>query len=339
MLKTHALCIAALALTGSLSTMALAQEARRVGGDLFATSTQDNGVYRSGSAIVRESLPEGYPAPTPPGAIEIKSYPSVRRAEVSGSGNPQRGSGMAFFSLFSHIQERDIAMTSPVETDLRAWSSVDGSADGWTMSFLYRNAELGPLGDDGRITVRDTEPVTVVSIGLQGAYGEQTFRRGLAVLNAWLEAQDEWTPDGDPRSLSYNGPSIPDARKWAEIQIPVRPVAAGSSKPIVRDGAAQDAERVARTNENAAEIIQIAITRGVPLFNNGHPEACAAIYEVAARCVLAINPMRLTTHGRQSLNDALDTVSTSQNASEVAWALRSALDEVFNLLSQTKQHP
>ena len=62
-------------------------------------------------------LPEGYAQPTPPGAIDLKTYPSIRRAQISGKSVPDMGMNMGFFPLFNHIQRRDIAMTSPVEMD------------------------------------------------------------------------------------------------------------------------------------------------------------------------------------------------------------------------------
>ena len=45
---------------------------------------QDNGTtfYFSGIYRVTTPLPVGYPPPTPPGVIEVKSYPEVRRADV-----------------------------------------------------------------------------------------------------------------------------------------------------------------------------------------------------------------------------------------------------------------
>jgi len=98
-----------------------------------------------GDAIAEGPLPVGYPRPTPPGVIEIKSYPGVRRAEVTGEG--MRGaSSRGFFPLFRHISSNDIAMTAPVEMDYgidAETGAVEEGADGWRMSFLYRTEVLG----------------------------------------------------------------------------------------------------------------------------------------------------------------------------------------------------
>lgn len=64
---------------------------------------------------IEAPLPKGYPAPTPSGCIEVKTYPSIRRAEIKG--RDVGGEGNGFWPLFQHIQSRNIAMTSPVEVD------------------------------------------------------------------------------------------------------------------------------------------------------------------------------------------------------------------------------
>jgi hypothetical protein len=203
---------------------------KRVGGDIDIQVMRDGQGYRCGDSVVKTSLPAGYPAPTPPGAIDVKRYPSVRRAEVSGRRAPDRGRNGAFFSLFRHIQRRDIAMTSPVEMDYPGWSGdASSKPEGWTMSFLYRTPDMGPVEQSGDVRVVDTMPLTVVSVGLRGKYGRATEDRGLQQLSAWLDGQDDWERAGSPRVFYYNGPYIRDSRKWAEVQIPVRPAGATNS--------------------------------------------------------------------------------------------------------------
>lgn len=207
----------------------------RVAGDLFASVEQDGVMYRFGRMLVDTKLPVGYPAPTPPGAIELKRYPEVRRAEISGETDPREGSMAGFFPLFAHIQRNDIAMTAPVEMDYHGVSAsgeaADGAASGadddarWTMSFLYETADLGPTGvdeNDPRVRIVDAPAVTVLAIGVRGWSGVNRLDRGLAALNEWLDAQDEWEVAGDPRTFGYNGPSTPRDLRWAEVQIPVR---------------------------------------------------------------------------------------------------------------------
>ena len=54
-------------------------------------------------------LPEGWPAPGPYDQVSEKTYPKYRAAVTTG------GSGMSFWTLFSHIKKKEIPMTAPVE--------------------------------------------------------------------------------------------------------------------------------------------------------------------------------------------------------------------------------
>ncbi len=196
----------------------------RVGGDLTAEVTFEKGVYRTASCRIPTPLPVGYPAPTPPGAIELKSYPVVRRAEVDGAWAPDVGMNMTFWPLFQHISRRRIAMTSPVEIDYEGFDpEADGPPQRWTMSFLYRTPEDGPRGIDRSVRIVDAEPMTVVSLGFTGGTSLANVRDHLAILDRWVEAHPEWVRAGEPRALFYNGPEVPERFKWVEAQIPVRP--------------------------------------------------------------------------------------------------------------------
>lgn len=225
---------------------------KRVGGDMKVTFEKKGDVYRSGSASIDTPLPEGYPPPTPPGAIELKSYPVVRRAQVSsGEGNPDNGRDGAFWPLFKHIQSRDIEMTAPVEMDYPGLTAdPDSQPDGWTMAFLYRRVEQGPTGKDKSVVVVDAPPVTVVALGYQGSYDVDYVRENLKKLMLWLEQSPDWEQAGDPRAMFYNGPRLFWNRKWAEVQIPVRLKApAGAAAEQAR--AAEPAEPAAPADASA----------------------------------------------------------------------------------------
>jgi len=198
----------------------------RVGGEARALTEFVDGEFRSGDCRIPTPLPEGYPAPTPPGAIELKRYPLVRRAEIGGTMTPDWGMNFAFFPLCKHIKRRDIAMTSPVELN---YSGLDPGArrgpDSWTMSFLYRTTDLAPGGidpKDARILIEDIPPVTVVAIGMRGDYKLNRVKNGVSELRGWLSQQSEWEEAGEPRALFYNGPEVRSRDKWSEVQLPVR---------------------------------------------------------------------------------------------------------------------
>ena len=207
------------------------ESVRLVGDAAVKPVRQENGEYRVPDLglVIEAPLPVGYPAPTPPGMIELKTYPVVRRAEYSAKGSSNFGMNVGFWPLFNHIKNREIEMTSPVEMDYRpegergTLDRMKDASGSWTMSFLYRTTDLGPTGEDGRVKVVDNPEMTVVAIGMRGPYGMGTVNAGLEELEKWFAGQDAWEPVGDPRGLNYNGPQVRTRDKWSEVQVQVRP--------------------------------------------------------------------------------------------------------------------
>jgi NADH dehydrogenase [ubiquinone] 1 alpha subcomplex assembly factor 1 len=72
-------------------------------------------------------------------------------------------------------------------------------------------------------------------------------------------------------------------------------------------------------------LIQEAIDLGVPLYNDGQPEACAAVYRIALRSLILFNP---SSGDQQKMVRALSTAS-GQDPERRAWTLRYALDEAY----------
>ncbi len=207
--------------TGAVRTPTIV---KRVGGNRDVSIEVVEGVYRFKQAMIESPLPVGYPEPTPFGAIDIKEYPSVRCAELTSKDESGTGMTAAFFPLFNHIKKREIAMTAPVEMDYRGlytdFMKDEPAKEGeTTMSFLYRSSTLGPVGEDGKIVVRDTAPVTVLSIGARGAFDAAAE---FDALRTWLKSQAEWEVAGDPRMFVYNGPFVDPDWRWSEVQVPVR---------------------------------------------------------------------------------------------------------------------
>ncbi|NRA57076.1 MAG: heme-binding protein, partial [Phycisphaerales bacterium] len=203
---------AAAALTASAACLALASpmsDPVQVGGQpVFELETRtgvledgERGEYFvAGPMRTTAALPEGYPRPTPAGAMEVKHYPSVRRAEITVEASPRWGMNMAFFPLFRHIQDREIAMTAPVEADLPMMACDDASqmeevdaesnesrTGEMTVSFLYRSSELGPIGDaEENVRVIDTEPVIVLALGIRGTMNNNRIEREIEKLYGWI---------------------------------------------------------------------------------------------------------------------------------------------------------
>ncbi len=207
---------------------------KRVGGDMSLVAEQSGDTWTVAGlpCAITTALPAGYPAPTPPGVIEIKRYPTVRRAQVTGGSSPDIGMYLGFWPLFRHIERNEIDMTSPVELNYHGYTiqnQDEGAASApeqWTMSFLYRTPDLHPVGSEGAVTIVDAAPTTVISLGVIGPYRMETVRAAVSRLTTFLATQPDWEIDGDVRALYYNGPEMPENLKWAEVQVPVRSVSA-----------------------------------------------------------------------------------------------------------------
>ncbi len=73
----------------------------------------------------------------------------------------------------------------------------------------------------------------------------------------------------------------------------------------------------------AINVIQLALDTGVPLFNDGNPEACCAVYELALTALLGLDGQLFSTPLLQQLSAALDS---NEPPRERAWTLRRVLD-------------
>lgn len=176
--------------------------------------------YEAGDARISAALPETYAPPTAPGAIDLKVYDTYRQAVIETEGGQNR----AFWPLFQHISDRDIAMTAPV---VMTGEMAGEQSDRSTMAFLYRDTRTGETGEaEKEITVEDTPPTTVLATAFQGRDRDATLAEMKQRLLGWLDAQPDegprWVVDGTPRLLGYNGPDRSASKRWWEYQIPVK---------------------------------------------------------------------------------------------------------------------
>ena len=84
----------------------------------------------------------------------------------------------------------------------------------------------------------------------------------------------------------------------------------------------------------AVRLTELAISRGVPLFNDGQPAACAAIYEVTIEALIALGADGLGRSVVARLEKGLAEASTDRSYSERAWTYRSALDDAYGHLAR-----
>ncbi|MCH2149781.1 MAG: fasciclin domain-containing protein, partial [Phycisphaerales bacterium] len=73
-----------------------------------------------------------------------------------------------------------------------------------------------------------------------------------------------------------------------------------------------------------------AIDRGVPLFNEGSPEGCAAVYATALDAVAAVPGFGLSDADRMALGAALERIEREQDMADRAWAYRRLMDALLN---------
>ena len=87
----------------------------------------------------------------------------------------------------------------------------------------------------------------------------------------------------------------------------------------------------AETSIDPKKLIDNAIDRGVPAFNNGDPQGCATIYK---KCIkeLASNK-QLNAGMRNDLRKALDHADTTDSARQRAWIYRAALDRAYKIIT------
>ena len=84
-------------------------------------------------------------------------------------------------------------MTAPVQMD---YDDFGGKKD-WIMSFLYKNPEVGQVGEtESSVKVTDRPEITVISVGLPGDSDDKVVAKGIAILNEALDSQTTWVGCG-----------------------------------------------------------------------------------------------------------------------------------------------
>lgn len=165
---------------------------------------------------IEAPMPEGFPAPGAVRRITEKTYPAYRAARAQG--------GNSFWTLFNHIKKNEIAMTAPVEMTMDA-STADEGLRMLDQAFLYERPTLGEAGTSGKVEVVDLPAVTVLSVGMRGDASAAEIARARAALEARL-SKDGFERAGPFRMLGYNSPMVPSARRFWELEVPVRRAAA-----------------------------------------------------------------------------------------------------------------
>jgi hypothetical protein len=76
-------------------------------------------------------------------------------------------------------------------------------------------------------------------------------------------------------------------------------------------------------------VVELAIERGVPIFNDGNHEACAAIYEVTLTSLVELGREAIGNDGADQVRLALAEGLAERDAAKRAWIFRRAMDRVY----------
>ncbi len=86
-------------------------------------------------------------------------------------------------------------------------------------------------------------------------------------------------------------------------------------------------------------LIDEAITLGAPMFNNGQPAACAAVYAIAAQGLMTLPGDGLPAAANERMRRALTEADAEHDHRQRAWILRGALDDVRAMPLATMMMP
>jgi len=162
------------------------------------------------------------------------------------------------------------------------------------------------------------------------------FRETLIPLSDFkLQAFGRQLPGGaiDPAAIASVGFTLAD-KKAGPFELEIESIKAvfEDAKPPATEpgGTIVDVAAAAGTFKTLTPValIGLAIDRGVPLFNSGTTEGCAAVYEVTCEA-LRIMP-DVSADSRKEFAQALAKMRAEKTASEKAWILRRALDRFLS---------
>lgn len=174
--------------------------------------------------LLAMAAPAAFP-PTAPDVTELKTLPPGLLVRSEAKGDYFEQNGALFRPLFRYIQQREIAMTTPVEAHMGETSSMYF----WVGESERTKAEPDLATSTGAGVAVMVRPARlVVSHGGRGGYSRENFARARSAAQTWLADRSELVADGDAYAVYWNGPFVPGFLKRYEVHIPVRRLAAGS---------------------------------------------------------------------------------------------------------------
>lgn len=143
---------------------------------------------------------------------------------------------------------------------------------------------------------------------------------------SFIQARSVLTMNGETLRLS----ATPNGLMVNNVRIESGAVSTDNGAAYVLGGLLHDPEVRAEGAGSARALAFRAIQLGAPIFNEGQVAACAAIYEVAIRGLLASTDPGLTSSQRARLNIALKQgLEAGVGSSDQAWIYRRAMDSIL----------
>ncbi|MEO0452617.1 MAG: heme-binding protein [Verrucomicrobiota bacterium] len=151
--------------------------------------------------------------PTKPGEVEVKTLPAstVIRAS-SDAGNYFDRNNSLFMPLFRYIDERKIAMTTPVEAELEPGEMV---------FYIGTDIDHDSLESTENVKVETIEERQVLSVGIRGAYSKKKFEEAQEIAVKWLAENDGYEAVSEPRMIYWDAPYVPGPLKKSELHITI----------------------------------------------------------------------------------------------------------------------
>ena len=150
---------------------------------------------------------------TPVGEIKIIELPERIALEAKTSGPYFQSDNGLFRKLFRYISKNDVAMTTPVETDINP---------GKMRFFVGAKDKVKNIASTQDVEVRKIAPQKVVAIGGQGSYSMKRFMDNKQKLIQWLDKEKKYEVAGDAYAVYWDGPFGRGFFKRSEVHIPIK---------------------------------------------------------------------------------------------------------------------
>lgn len=210
---------------------------------------------------------------------------------------------------------------------LKAWTSVNDGVMGGVSKGGFKRSGEGTLLFSGELSLANNGGFASIrmkqsELGLEGTFGIIVKAKGDG-RTYWLDLRAADQMGG----TSYRAYLPTTAGEWKETRVPFEDFklqAFGRERIIhVIDEVLVSAK--AETGPlKASELIDLAIERGVPIFNNGDVAGCAGIYEITGEALLGME--NVPEESRKGLIKALKEARAETSARQRAWILRGAID-------------